>query len=121
VRVKSIGWRTDLKLRELEGAEVVSSADHLVVRTPGNPDFRWGNFMLVKTAPRPGDADPWIREFNATFADAGYAQSASTVPGDKQEPLTMIAADAENHAINIYRSLGFSDHEQHIQLERLNA
>jgi hypothetical protein len=28
--------------------------------------------MLFQTAPRPGDADLWIRQFNATFADADY-------------------------------------------------
>jgi GNAT superfamily N-acetyltransferase len=33
----------------------------------------------------------------------------------------VIAADPENHAISIYRSLGFGVHEQHIQLERLNT
>lgn len=72
MRVRSIGWRTDLRLRELEGAEIVEREDHLVVRTAENPAYRWGNFLLFASPPRHGDAERWLARFDAEFPDADY-------------------------------------------------
>jgi GNAT superfamily N-acetyltransferase len=72
VRVRSIGWQTDLGLRRLEGAKIVERDDHLIVRTAENPTYRWGNFLLFYTPPQPGDAERWISLFEAAFPGAGY-------------------------------------------------
>jgi ribosomal protein S18 acetylase RimI-like enzyme len=72
VRVRSLGWRTDLRLRELEGAEVVERQDHLVVRSAANPAYRWGNFLLFASPPRPGDAERWLARFEQDFPEASY-------------------------------------------------
>jgi ribosomal protein S18 acetylase RimI-like enzyme len=72
VRVRSIGWRTDLALRRLEGAEIYDFEDHLVVRTAGNPTYRWANFLLFEGPPRAGDAERWIGLFERAFPDAKY-------------------------------------------------
>ena len=54
MRVTSLGLRTDVALRVLEGAEVIDRGDHLVVRSLGNPGFWWGNFLLLGAPPGPG-------------------------------------------------------------------
>lgn len=68
----SLGWRTDLAVLRLGGSTIERRADHLVVRTPENPAYHWGNFLLV-TDPDPGavdDADRWRARFAAEFPGA---------------------------------------------------
>ena len=36
----------------------------MVVRTPSNPAFWWGNFLLFDHAPQPGEAAQWLRRFD---------------------------------------------------------
>jgi GNAT superfamily N-acetyltransferase len=67
VRVTSLGYLTDVALRVLEGAEVTDRGDYLVVRSPVNPDFWWGNFMLLAAWPGPGSGDSWLARFDAEF------------------------------------------------------
>jgi RimJ/RimL family protein N-acetyltransferase len=67
VRVTSLGFRTDVALRVLEGAEVADRGGYLVVRSPGNPDYWWGNFLLLDGWPAPGTGDRWLARFAAEF------------------------------------------------------
>ena len=55
MRVTSLGYRTDVALRVLEGAEVTDRGDYLVVRSPDNPAFWWGNFLLLGRLARARD------------------------------------------------------------------
>jgi ribosomal protein S18 acetylase RimI-like enzyme len=83
VNVESIGWRTDLRLRELEGAEILARGDHLLVRTPQNPRFRWGNFLLLGAMPAPGEAELWVSRFKEAFREADHvALGVDGPPGD---------------------------------------
>jgi len=50
--LRSLAFRTDLFLAGISG-EVVDRGRYVVVRTPSNPDYRWGNFLLY---PEPPDA-----------------------------------------------------------------
>jgi ribosomal protein S18 acetylase RimI-like enzyme len=72
VDVRSLGYRTDLMVRELEGSRITDRGDHLVIRTPGNPDYWWGNFFLLASPPRAGEAAKWIAAFAAEFPDARH-------------------------------------------------
>jgi len=63
----SEGWRTDLMFARFDG-ELVERADCIVVRTPSNPTYWWGNFLLFDHAPRAGDAAEWSRRFEAEIA-----------------------------------------------------
>jgi len=65
----SLGWRTDLMFARFDG-ELVPREDCLVVRTPINPTFWWGNFLLFGHAPRLGDAAHWLGRFEAEIAAA---------------------------------------------------
>jgi ribosomal protein S18 acetylase RimI-like enzyme len=71
VDVQSLGYRTDLMLRRLGGAVVEDRDDHLVIRTPYNPWFYWGNFLLVPPL-APGDDRRWLDVFAATFPEARH-------------------------------------------------
>lgn len=59
------GWSTDLEILRLGGSSITEYPDHLVVETPDNPGYYWGNFILM-TAPRP--AQECLDLFSATFA-----------------------------------------------------
>jgi len=63
----SLGWRTDLIFARFDG-EVVEREGYRVVRTPTNPGFWWGNFLLFDAAPCAGDAAHWLECFDAEIA-----------------------------------------------------
>ena len=52
--IRSLGFRTDLRLLEMTGSEIEDRGTHLVIRTPSNPTYFWGNFLLLKQRPFPG-------------------------------------------------------------------
>ncbi|MDQ1695896.1 MAG: hypothetical protein QOJ03_1249, partial [Frankiaceae bacterium] len=68
----SLGFRTDLMLRRLAGATVEDRGDHLLVRTPANPTFYWGNFLLFANPPAPGDGTRWLQLFADELPDASH-------------------------------------------------
>ncbi len=70
--VTSLGYQTDLALLRLGGTEVQDRGDHLVVRTPHNPAFWWGNFLLLREPPRSEEAGRWLDAFDQTFPDAKH-------------------------------------------------
>jgi len=43
-----LGWRTDLEVLRRAGSQITDSADHIVVRTPDNPGYHWGNFVYIR-------------------------------------------------------------------------
>lgn len=71
MEVRSLGYRTDLMIRVLEGSQVEDRGDYLVIRTPGNPTYWWGNFLLL-TAPKQGEAGRWLATFRSEFPAAGH-------------------------------------------------
>lgn len=71
MEVRSLGYRTDLAILELEGSQVTDRGDHLVIRTPGNPDYWWGNFLLLRDL-KPGSGGGWMARFAAEFPDAHH-------------------------------------------------
>jgi ribosomal protein S18 acetylase RimI-like enzyme len=92
VRITSIGWQTDIALRRLEGAELIAEADYAIVRTPAIGDFRWGNFMLLPSAPGPGEAARWIERFGAAFPAARYLAIGIDEPPRQPTALEEFAA-----------------------------
>jgi ribosomal protein S18 acetylase RimI-like enzyme len=89
MRPGSLAFRTDVAIRSLEGASVTRRDDYLVIRTPGNPGFWWGNFLLLAAPPEPGSASRWLARFAAEFPAASHvalgvdtADPAAVVPTD---------------------------------------
>jgi ribosomal protein S18 acetylase RimI-like enzyme len=70
VEVRSLGYRTDLMVRLLAGSEVTDQGQVIVVRTPENPGFHWGNFLLWPGPPAEAAFDEWIATFAREFPDA---------------------------------------------------
>jgi len=58
MHLHSLGYRTDLIYPAFEG-EIADRGDHLVIRTPSNPTFYWGNFLFFAQPPQPGDFQRW--------------------------------------------------------------
>jgi ribosomal protein S18 acetylase RimI-like enzyme len=99
VEVRSLGYRTDLAIAALEGSQVTDRGDHLVVRTPGNPDYWWGNFLLLPGL-EPGSGDGWRARFAAEFPGAGHVALGLDLTGDSgADPGELAGMTLERHAV----------------------
>jgi len=54
MKVRSLGYRTDLIFPRFDG-EIIDREGYLVIRTPTNPTYFWGNFLLFQNPPGAGD------------------------------------------------------------------
>ena len=70
--ITSLGYRTDLLLLALAGSELTDEGEYVVVRTPANPTFWWGNYLLFRTPFAPGDTARRVEIFERTFPDAKH-------------------------------------------------
>jgi ribosomal protein S18 acetylase RimI-like enzyme len=132
VELRSLGYRTDLAILELEGSQVTDRGDHLVIRTPGNPDYWWGNFLLLREL-RPGSGGEWLARFATAFPDARHialgldmteagAVASAELPGmtlERNAVLTGAAVHAPSHpnTAAVFRPLaGDADWRQSLEL-----
>jgi hypothetical protein len=136
VKVQSLGYRTDLMILELEGSLVEDRDDHLVIRSPSNPGFWWGNFLLVPPL-APGDLEEWADRFGKEFPGARHVaigvdavdgavpdEAEVTAAGlDMERSVVLTATDGElrppprPNAEATYRALsGDADWEQALRL-----
>jgi ribosomal protein S18 acetylase RimI-like enzyme len=72
VNFTSLGYRTDLMLLQLSGSVLTDRGGYVVVRTPANPLFWWGNYLLFRTPFAPGDAAAREEIFRSEFPDAKH-------------------------------------------------
>ena len=104
MNVQSIAYQTDIGIRRLGGAQVEDRGDHLVVETPANRGFWWGNFILLATPPRPGDAARLRELFTRTFPAAAHlALGVDGVDGEAgdAETLSELGVEVEiNHVLS---------------------
>ncbi len=76
--VTSLAYRTDLTVLRLSGSEIADLGDHLVVRTPADPSYWWGNFVLL-AEPVGREAVPGLLErYDVEVAVAEHVAWAST-------------------------------------------
>lgn len=66
------GFATDVAILELGGSTVEHRGDHTVVRSPHNPDFHWGNCLLVLDDASVDDATRWLDTFKTAFPIATW-------------------------------------------------
>jgi GNAT superfamily N-acetyltransferase len=93
VDIRSLGYRTDLAIRVLEGSQVEDRGDYLVIRSPQNPTFWWGNFLLLSVPPLPGQAGEWLARFDAEFPGASHvALGVDVTEADEVDSRELIAA-----------------------------
>jgi len=72
VPIASLGFQTDLMLLASQGSQVEERDDCLVVRSPHNPDFWWGNLLLFRAAPEEASVEEWERAFVREFPAASH-------------------------------------------------
>lgn len=70
MKLQSLSLRTELMLRGFE-SEIEHKPGFIAIRTPQNPTFRWGNYLLFPNPPQPGDLAQW---------KALFAQEIGTPP-----------------------------------------
>lgn len=70
--VTSLGFRTDLALLTSSGSVVEDRGTHLVVRSPDNPSYFWGNFLLLAQPPVPGGEREVVGAFHTEFPLADH-------------------------------------------------
>ena len=92
VEVRSLGYRTDLAARVREGSRVEDRGGYLVLRSPGNPGYWWGNFLLLPSL-GPGEAANWLARFAAEFPAAGHVTFGVDVTDDAAVAGDELAAD----------------------------
>ncbi|CAM3703030.1 GNAT family N-acetyltransferase [Nocardioides zeicaulis] len=80
MHVTSLGFRTDLALLTSSGSIVEDRGTHLVVRTPDNPAYFWGNFLLLAEAPVPGGEREVVGAFRTEFPRADHVSIGIDVP-----------------------------------------
>jgi RimJ/RimL family protein N-acetyltransferase len=95
VRITSLGFRTDVTLRALEGGQVTDRGDYLVIRTPDNPNYWWGNFLLLAHPPGKGQSQEWLDRFAAEFPAARHATLGVDTAGEVDIPADFPAAGFE--------------------------
>lgn len=90
MQLKSLGYRTDLIFAGFD-AEIHDRGNHLVIRTPSNPGFYWGNFLIFDRPPQGGDVLNWPELFRQEIGappDVGHQafgwDSAGDEPGEIQ-------------------------------------
>jgi GNAT superfamily N-acetyltransferase len=88
-------------VRDLEGSEITDRGDYLVVRTRQNPDYWWGNFLLLPSLPE--RAAPWLDTFAAEFPaarhvtlgiDVADADAGDALEGMRAGLFTVLTADS---------------------------
>lgn len=90
MEISSLGFRTHLMVLSLGGSVVTDRGDYVVVRTPANPTYYWGNFLLFGG---PGDVDERLAVFATEFPDAGHvAWGIDTLDGSAGDEEALKAA-----------------------------
>jgi ribosomal protein S18 acetylase RimI-like enzyme len=98
VDVRSLAFRTDLALLSLAGSEVEDRGSHLVVRTPNNPGYRWGNFYLLARPPYADEVDSIISTYDTDFphcSHRAFGVDGTTNQRDALAPLASVGLDID--------------------------
>jgi hypothetical protein len=64
----SLYWRTEFIFAQFDSVIDVH-ANYIIVRTPSNLQFYWGNFLLIDHAPAPNQWPQWLALFKQAITD----------------------------------------------------
>jgi GNAT superfamily N-acetyltransferase len=105
MRELSPGWATDLAVLEHIGSSVEDRGDHLVVRTPQNPDYHWGNCLFVTDEAAVDDAQRWVATFRTSFPDAAWVAIGLVRMPDDADAWTGLGLELELDDVLTTRTL----------------
>lgn len=66
MNIRSLAIRLDVAFARFTG-EVCDRGGHVAVKTPANPDYHWGNYLIFPVAPRKGDLARWRELYRQEF------------------------------------------------------
>jgi ribosomal protein S18 acetylase RimI-like enzyme len=92
VNVRSLAFRTDLALLRLAGSEVEEHEAHVVVRTPANPTYWWGNFLLLARPPSEEEVPSWLEFAAATYPVSRHVAFGVDGTDGSRDDLAVLAA-----------------------------
>lgn len=95
----ALAYRTELAIVALDGT-VEERDGYIVARTPSNPSYWWGNFLLFRDAPGP---DAARRGHDGSWLDA----HARELPGVPSILLAWDRPDGEAGAADAFLPFGF--------------
>ena len=98
----SLGWQSHLLACRF-GAEITERDDCIVLRSPGNPSYYWGNCLILPAAPRDEELTYWL----ARFAE----EITSRQPASKHVAIGVDAATLENE-LPSWRAAGIDEFEE---------
>jgi GNAT superfamily N-acetyltransferase len=102
VEIESLAFRTDVALARHAGSVVEDRGDHVVVRTPDNPAYYWGNYLLLPHAPAADEMPAWEATFAATFPECSHrAYGVATARGTREDLAAFAAAGLETDASTV--------------------
>jgi GNAT superfamily N-acetyltransferase len=81
----SLGWRTDLAVLRSSGARITQKKGYLLVESPDNPAYHWGNFILVTSGAVAASPAECLRLFTMHFPGAEHVAiglPTRPAPGD---------------------------------------
>ncbi len=90
--VQSLAFRTDLAILALAGAELEDQGSRIVVRSPANPSYYWGNFYLLDRPPPAAKVDALIAAYDADFPDSDHRAFGVDGIADQRAALAPLAA-----------------------------
>lgn len=94
---RSLGYQTDLAVLAHQGAHCRQRDGYLAVQTPGNPEFWWGNFLLLRELDARTPPQEWLARFAAEFPQARHC----TLGLDTLEP-------PDPQQLAAFKALGFT-------------
>jgi ribosomal protein S18 acetylase RimI-like enzyme len=82
-----LGFAADLAILVASGSTIEDAGDHLVIRSPQNPLHWWGNFILLRSMPAPGEQPIWVNRFQEAFPGATHVAIGIDVDHGRVEDL----------------------------------
>lgn len=102
MQVSSLGFRSDLMLRRLAGSTIAARGGCLVVHTPKNPDYWWGNFLLLPGPVEAVAVEMWETMFVREFPDAVHrAFGIDGTDGQAGDPDALAALGVETEVSTV--------------------
>ncbi len=90
--VRSLAFRTELALLRFGGTTVQDRGDHLLVVTPDNAAFWWGNFLLLRDVPPSEQIENWIERHRSEIPEAEHVALGFDVTTGAKADLAGFAA-----------------------------